>query len=84
MGEPYETKTGIIKVGGILLIISGVLFFVQYLFLVPLPTPRGVDSDLMTWLMDWVSQLFFAACFVLLGIRVLYISGREEGQNFSN
>lgn len=34
--------------------------------------------------MVFVSQLFFAAWFVLLGIRMLCVSGRQEGQNFSN
>lgn len=72
-------KTGIIKVGGISLIISGVLFFVQYLFLLPLPTPPGVDSDLMTWLMDWrfniamADEVFFFATLLLIpSIAVLY------------
>lgn len=70
---------GIIKFGGITLIISGILFFVQYLFLLPLPTPPSVDVDLMTWLMEWRFNIimadeifFFATLFLIPSIAALY------------
>ncbi|EMS72727.1 hypothetical protein [Ruminiclostridium cellobioparum] len=74
-----KQKPGIIKVGGISLIISGVLFFVQYLFLLPLPAPPSVDAELMAWLADWRFNIamadevfFFATLLMIPSIAALY------------
>ncbi len=74
-----KQKPGIIKAGGISLIISGILFFVQYLFLLPLPAPPPVNTDLMAWLTEWrfniamADELFFFATLLLIpSIAALY------------
>ena len=74
-----KQKFGIIKFGGITFIISGILFFVQYLFLLPMPSPPLVDEELLTWLTKWrfhISMadevLFFAAIFLIPSIVALY------------
>lgn len=33
-------QAGVIKFGGITLMVSGILFLAQYLFVLPVPTPR--------------------------------------------
>jgi hypothetical protein len=72
-------KIGVIKFGGITLIISGILFLAQYLFLLPMPSPPSVDIDLMTWLQNWqfnISMadelLFFASLLLIPSIAALY------------
>ena len=74
-----KQKIGVIKFGGITLIISGFLFFAQYLFLLPMPSPPLADADLMTWLHEWRTNiamadelLFFAALFLIPSIVALY------------
>ena len=74
-----KQKPGIIKAGGISLITSGILFFVQYLFLLPLPAPPPVNTDLMAWLTEWrfniamADELFFFATLLLIpSIAALY------------
>ncbi|WP_027630490.1 hypothetical protein [Ruminiclostridium cellobioparum] len=74
-----KQNNGIIKVGGISLIISGILFFVQYLFILPLPAPPPVDAELMAWLADWRFNIamadevfFFATLLMIPSIAALY------------
>ncbi|WP_025693254.1 hypothetical protein [Paenibacillus zanthoxyli] len=72
-------KIGVIKFGGITLILSGILFLAQYLFLLPMSSPPSVDIDLMTWLKKWqfnISMadelLFFASLLLIPSIAALY------------
>ncbi|MCL6605298.1 MAG: hypothetical protein K6T94_20750 [Paenibacillus sp.] len=74
-----KQKIGIIKFGGITLIISGILFFAQYLFVLPMPSPPLSDAHLMTWLQEWrfnISMvdelLFFATLLLIPSIVALY------------
>ena len=74
-----KQKIGVIKFGGITLIISGVLFFCQYLFVLPMPSPPLADADLMTWLLEWRFNIamadelfFFATLFLIPSIVALY------------
>lgn len=69
----------LIKFGGITLILSGILFLVQYLFLLPMPSPPLADEDLMTWLREWKTNiamadelLFFATLMLIPSIVALY------------
>ena len=65
-------KMDIIKFGGISLIISGVLFFAQYLFVLPIPNCPASNADLMIWLLKWrfniamTDELFFFATLSLI------------------
>lgn len=74
-----KQKISVIKFGGITLIISGVLFFAQYLFVLPMPNPPTADASLMTWLQDWRFNIamadelfFFATLFLIPAIVALY------------
>lgn len=74
-----KSKIGVIKFGGITLIISGILFFAQYLFVLPMPRPPLADADLMTWLGEWKTNiamadelLFFATLLLIPSIVALY------------
>jgi hypothetical protein len=76
-----KKRLNIIKFGGITFIIAGILFFVQYLFFLPLPSPPLVDKELITWLTRWrfnISMadevLLFAALFLIPSIVALYQS----------
>ncbi|MEK8214586.1 hypothetical protein [Paenibacillus sp. FSL L8-0463] len=74
-----EPKFALIKFGGITLILSGILFFVQYLFLLPMPSSPLSDADLVTWLQEWRFNLsmadellFFATLLLIPSIVALY------------
>ena len=74
-----KPKRNVIRFGGISLIISGILFFVQYLFFLPVPAPPMADADLLVWLREWKFQismadevLLFAAVLLIPGILALY------------
>ncbi|AHV98172.1 hypothetical protein [Paenibacillus sabinae] len=74
-----KQKTGVIKFGGITLIISGILFFAQYLFVLPIFSPPLADANLMTWLQDWRFNfamadelLIFATLCLIPSIAALY------------
>jgi hypothetical protein len=69
----------VIKFGGITIIISGLLFLAQYLFLLPIPGPPPGDMELMAWLQDWRFHfsmadelMVFAALSLLPPIVALY------------
>ena len=65
-------QIGVIQFGGITLIISGILFFAQYLLVLPMPSPPLSDGDLMTWLQEWrfnismVDELLIFATLLLI------------------
>ena len=72
-------KNNIITIGGIAWIISGILFLVQNLFLLPLQGPPALEADLLVWLEKWrfnISMadevLLFAALFLIPAIFSLY------------
>lgn len=72
-------KIGMIKFGGITLILSGILFWAQYLFVLPMPSPPLADAELMTWLREWKTNiamadelLFFATLLLIPSIVALY------------
>jgi hypothetical protein len=72
-------KNNIITIGGITWIISGILFLVQNLFLLPLQGPPALEADLLVWLEKWkfnISMadevLLFAALFLIPAIFSLY------------
>ncbi|KGE19389.1 hypothetical protein [Paenibacillus wynnii] len=72
-------KIGVIKFGGITLILSGILFFAQYLFVLPMPSPPLSDAELMIWLREWKFNiamadelLFFATLLLIPSIVALY------------
>lgn len=74
-----KPKISVIKFGGISLILSGILFFVQYLFVLPMPIPPLADADLMTWLQNWKTNiamadelLFFATLLLIPSIVALH------------
>ncbi|WP_128659040.1 hypothetical protein [Paenibacillus sp. 598K] len=74
-----KTSNSFSTFGGIALIVSGVLFLAQSLFLLPVPGPPLADSDLLSWLQDWKLHfamadelLFFATLGVIPSIIVLY------------
>ena len=67
------------RLGGIALILSGVLFLAQSLFLLPVPGPPLADADLLSWLADWTLHLamadellFFATLCLIPPLLVLY------------
>ncbi|MNM99205.1 hypothetical protein D3C81_1117560 [compost metagenome] len=69
----------VVKFGGITLIISGVLFFAQYLLLLPAGAPPLTDADLMAWVQEWRFNLsmadellFFATLLLIPSIAALY------------
>ena len=69
----------LITFGGITLILSGILFLAQYLFLLPMPSPPLADADLMSWLREWKTNiamadelLFFATLMLIPSIAALY------------
>lgn len=69
----------VVKFGGITLIISGVLFFAQYLFVLPAGAPPLTDADLMAWVQEWRFNfsmadelLFFATLLLIPSIAALY------------
>lgn len=74
-----KPKLSVIKFGGISLILAGVLFFAQYLFVLPMPGPPLSDAALMTWLQEWRFNLsmadelmFFATLWLIPSIVGLY------------
>ncbi|WNS41475.1 hypothetical protein [Paenibacillus sp. MMS20-IR301] len=74
-----KSKASVIKFGGISLILAGILFFVQYLFMLPLPSPPLTDTGLMFWLQEWrfnISMadevLIFAALLLIPSAVALY------------
>ncbi|MNC07134.1 hypothetical protein D3C76_149870 [compost metagenome] len=74
-----KQNIGVIRFGGVSLIISGILFFAQYLFLLPMPSPPLTDAELMIWLRDWRFNLsmadellFFATLLLIPSIVALY------------
>ncbi|WP_379163130.1 hypothetical protein [Paenibacillus sp. sgz5001063] len=74
-----KSKMSVIKFGGISLILAGVLFFAQYLFVLPMPGPPLPDTELMTWLQEWRFNLsmadelmFFATICLIPSIVGLY------------
>jgi hypothetical protein len=74
-----EPKFGVVKFGGITLILSGILFFAQYLFMLPMPSPPLSDADLVSWLQEWRFNLsmadellFFATLLLIPSIVALY------------
>lgn len=48
------------RIAGISLILSGVLFLAQSLFLLPVPRPPLADADLLSWLAEWKLHLAMA------------------------
>ena len=82
-----KQKIGIVKFGGITLVISGILFLAQSLFLLPLSSPPSSDTELMTWLQKWrfpvamADELFFfATLFLVPSIAALYRILRKADQ----
>ncbi|RCX23336.1 hypothetical protein DFP94_101933 [Fontibacillus phaseoli] len=74
-----KPKIGAIKFGGITFILSGILFFAQYLFVLPIPTLPLSDADLVKWLQEWrfnISMadelMFFAALLLIPSLFALY------------
>ncbi|MEC0167986.1 hypothetical protein [Paenibacillus graminis] len=74
-----KQNIGVIRFGGIALILSGILFLAQYLFLLPMPSPPLTDAELMAWLQNWRFNLsmaddllFFAALLLIPSIVALY------------
>ncbi|KWX79039.1 hypothetical protein [Paenibacillus jilunlii] len=74
-----KQNTGVIRFGGIALILSGILFLAQYLFLLPMPSPPLTDAELMAWLQNWRFHLsmadellFFATLLLIPSIVALY------------
>ncbi|KWX87868.1 hypothetical protein AMQ83_10430 [Paenibacillus riograndensis] len=74
-----KQNIGVIRFGGIALILSGILFLAQYLFLLPLPSPPLTDAELMAWLREWRFNLsmadellFFATLLLIPSIVALY------------
>lgn len=69
----------LIKFGGITFILPGVLFFAQYLFMMPVPAPPLPEAELMSWLQEWRFNLsmadevlIFAALLLIPSIVALY------------
>lgn len=48
-----KPTVNLIKFGGVTFILSGILFFAQYLFMMPLPVHPLPDAELMSWLQEW-------------------------------
>ncbi len=74
-----KQKLGSIKFGGITLILSGFLFFIQSLYLLPIAAPPANNSDFMLWLDKWKINLsmadeliFFATILLIPSIVALY------------
>ncbi|KUP23360.1 hypothetical protein [Paenibacillus sp. DMB5] len=75
-----QLKQGVVKFGGIALILAGVLFFIQFLFMLPVPAPGATtDAELMAWLAEWKFNLsmadellFFAPLCLIPAIAALY------------
>jgi len=74
-----KKSTSFSTFGGIALIVSGILFLAQSLFLLPVPGLPLADSDLLSWLQDWKLHfavadelLFFATLGVIPSVIVLY------------
>ncbi|KHL97321.1 hypothetical protein QW71_01925 [Paenibacillus sp. IHB B 3415] len=74
-----KPTVNLIKFGGITFILSGILFFAQYLFMMPMPAPPLPDAELMSWLQEWrfnISMadevLIFAALLLMPSIVALY------------
>lgn len=67
-----KQKIHTVRFGAITLIISGILFFAQYLFVLPMPSPPPADVDLTAWLLEWkfniamADELFFFATLLLI------------------
>ncbi|MFM9329833.1 hypothetical protein [Paenibacillus mesotrionivorans] len=55
-----KSKMGVIQLGGIACILSGILFLAQQLFLLPVPHPPAPDGELLAWLAEWKLQLSMA------------------------
>ncbi len=74
-----KQKLGLIKLGGITLILFGVLVFIEALFLLPIATPPVNNTDFMLWLDKWIINLsmvdeliFFATILLIPSIVGLY------------
>ncbi|AIQ53469.1 hypothetical protein [Paenibacillus sp. FSL R7-0331] len=75
-----QLKPSAVQFGGIALILAGVLFFIQYLFMLPVPSPPTTsDAELVTWLAEWKFNmsmadelLFFAPLCLIPAIAALY------------
>ncbi|WP_042201309.1 hypothetical protein [Paenibacillus camerounensis] len=75
-----QLKPSAVQFGGIALILAGVLFFIQYLFMLPVPIPpTAADAELMGWLTEWKLNmsmadelLFFAPLCLIPAIAALY------------
>ncbi|AIQ47973.1 hypothetical protein R70723_20225 [Paenibacillus sp. FSL R7-0273] len=73
-------KSSVVKFGGVALIVAGVLFWIQYLFMLPVPAPPMTsDPELMAWLAEWKFNmsmadelLFFAPLCLIPAIAALY------------
>lgn len=55
-----KSRFGVVRFGGITLILSGILFFAVYLLVLPVPDPPLPDADLLAWLKEWKFNLSMA------------------------
>ncbi|MFT4145464.1 MAG: hypothetical protein QM644_13500 [Mobilitalea sp.] len=74
-----KQKIGLFKISGITLILSGILFLVQAMYLLPISVPPANNTDFMLWLDKWKTNLsmvdellFFETILVIPAIVTLY------------
>ncbi|WP_438448057.1 hypothetical protein [Gorillibacterium sp. sgz5001074] len=75
----------VMAIGGTAGVLSGLLFFAQYLFVQPVPRPPAANAELMAWVAEWRfplamadELLFFAALALIPAIAALYRVLRGE------